>query len=368
MNRYGLCLTVVICSFAVASHVATSHVAAREVSALPTKLADKRLLLDVARAGDRLVAVGAFGHVLLSDDRGKSWQQASHVPVSKTLTAVHFPSKNIGYAVGQDNVILKTNDGGQNWALIHIDPDAQDSVNRAHAFAEEPNDCGGKKERDNCLIPLLTVHFRDDTHGIAMGAFGQALSTSDGGKTWTWRPFPPALIKNEFEDPADPEDDYESLQAHLNGVAQTANGDIYVAAEYGSVYRSRDGGKTFRAISTGYNGSFWGMMALGDSVLAYGMRGNVWRSDNRGRSWRKLDTGGSRQSFQDGLRFSNGTIILVGLNGGMAISRDNGKSFCALTRAERKGYASLAEGANDNIILFGEAGIQHTPRLDRCPR
>ena len=118
----------------------------------------------------------------------------------------------------------------------------------------------------------------------------------------------------------------------------------------------------------GINGSFWGMMALGDSVLAYGMRGNVWRSDNRGRSWRKLDTGGSRQSFQDGLRFSNGTIILVGLNGGMAISRDNGKSFCALTRAERKGYASLAEGANDNIILFGEAGIQQTPRLDRCPR
>ena len=124
---------------------------------------------------------------------GKSWQQASHVPVSKTLTAVHFPSKNIGYAVGQDNVILKTNDGGQNWTLIHIDPDAQDSVNRAHAFAEEPNDCGGKKERDNCLIPLLTVHFRDDTHGIAMGAFGQALSTSDGGKTWTWRPFPPGF-------------------------------------------------------------------------------------------------------------------------------------------------------------------------------
>ncbi len=363
MGRYGLCLAV-ICSFAIASSAL-----ARETSpaALSSKIADKRLLLDVTRAGDRLVAVGAFGHILLSDDRGKTWNQAKYVPVSLTLSAVHFPSKNIGYAVGQDNVILKTKDGGQNWKQVHIDPDTQDPVSRNHAFADEPNDCGGKKERDNCLIPLLSVHFLDDNRGIALGAFGQALSTRDGGQTWIWRPFPPVLVKNEFQDPADPNDDYEPIQAHLNSITQTSNGNIYVAAEYGSVYRSTDGGRTFRPFATGYNGSFWGMMSLGNSILAYGMRGNVWRSDNDGRSWRKLDTDGARQSFQDGLRFTNGDIVLVGLNGVVAISRDNGKSFRAFTRPERKGYAALAEGANDNIILFGETGIQQMPlrRLSR---
>ncbi len=364
MNRKSFCLTVIFCLFAVAPQAAASEFSRQ---ALASKIVSKRLLLDVSKADTRLVAVGAFGHIVLSDDQGKTWRQASHVPVSQTLTAIHFPSKNIGYAVGQDNVILKTEDGGENWTLIHIDPDIEDSANRARAFADEPSDCGGKKERDNCLIPLLAVHFRDDNRGIALGAFGQALSTSDGGKTWKWRPFPPALVKNEFEDPADPNDDYEPFEANLNGIIQTSNGNLYVAAEYGAVYRSTNGGRTFRALTTGYNGSFWGMIPLGNSVLAYGMRGNVWRSDNDGRSWRQLDTGKVQQSFQDGLRFSNGAIILTGLNGVLAISRDNGKSFRAFTRKERKGYAALAEGANDNIILFGEDGIQQI-RLGQTSR
>ena len=37
-------------------------------------------LLDVASAGQRLVAVGERGHVLLSDDQGKTWRQARTVP------------------------------------------------------------------------------------------------------------------------------------------------------------------------------------------------------------------------------------------------------------------------------------------------
>src|ERR1700736_1725395 len=47
-------------------------------------------LMDVTRAGDRMVAVGEHGIVILSDDSGRSWRQAK-VPVSVTLTAVKFP-------------------------------------------------------------------------------------------------------------------------------------------------------------------------------------------------------------------------------------------------------------------------------------
>src|SRR5690349_8937389 len=44
-------------------------------SSEPARLAAKSLLLDVARAGSRLVAVGDRGHVLLSDDEGGTWRQ-----------------------------------------------------------------------------------------------------------------------------------------------------------------------------------------------------------------------------------------------------------------------------------------------------
>ena len=50
------------------------------------------LMLDVTRAGERLVAVGAYGNILYSDDSGNSWRQA-RVPVQVSLTAVSFPPR-----------------------------------------------------------------------------------------------------------------------------------------------------------------------------------------------------------------------------------------------------------------------------------
>ena len=58
--------------------------------AVASDMASKALLLDVARAGSRLTAVGEFGHVLLSDDNGDSWRQAASVPTRNTLVGVTF--------------------------------------------------------------------------------------------------------------------------------------------------------------------------------------------------------------------------------------------------------------------------------------
>src|SRR5207237_10319377 len=42
----------------------------------PARLAAQSLLIAVATAGPRLVAVGEHGIIVLSDDRGRSWTQA----------------------------------------------------------------------------------------------------------------------------------------------------------------------------------------------------------------------------------------------------------------------------------------------------
>ena len=51
-------------------------------------LAEHSLLLDVTLAGERLIAVGERGHVLVSDDRGESWRQV-RVPTTRIPTAAH---------------------------------------------------------------------------------------------------------------------------------------------------------------------------------------------------------------------------------------------------------------------------------------
>ncbi len=60
------------------------------------------------KAGNRLVAVGERGIVLLSDDAGLNWKQVD-VPVSVTLTGVQFVSPMKGWAIGHFEDPPRTN-------------------------------------------------------------------------------------------------------------------------------------------------------------------------------------------------------------------------------------------------------------------
>ena len=86
-----------------------------ELPAVHSNVASKTLLLDVAVRGEgSLVAVGAYGVIIVSEDNGQSWTQAS-VPASVALTGIHFPTPEKGWAVGHDGLILHSSDGGQSW-------------------------------------------------------------------------------------------------------------------------------------------------------------------------------------------------------------------------------------------------------------
>ena len=106
------------------------------------------------------MVVGERGHVLVSTDGGESWKQA-RVPVRALLTAVHMHDERTGWAVGHDAVILRTDDGGETWRLVHQAPEEE--------------------------LPLLDVWFRDERTGFAIGAYGYFLVTRDGGDTWASR-------------------------------------------------------------------------------------------------------------------------------------------------------------------------------------
>ena len=83
-----------------------------EENSVHARLATSSLLLDAQRVEQALVAVGEWGHVLISEDNGDNWHQAT-VPTQAILTGVHFVDRQHGWAVGHDQVILRTLDGGQ---------------------------------------------------------------------------------------------------------------------------------------------------------------------------------------------------------------------------------------------------------------
>jgi len=53
------------------------------------------MILASTLAGQRIVAVGERGTVLLSDDAGKTFRQAKQVPISATLTSVYFTDQKM---------------------------------------------------------------------------------------------------------------------------------------------------------------------------------------------------------------------------------------------------------------------------------
>lgn len=289
--------------------------------ATPSALAAKNLLVAAAEVGDRIIAVGQFGHVVLSEDRGVTWRQASSVPTQALLTDVYFADDQNGFAVGHDAVIIKTEDGGDTWDLKYKDPEAE--------------------------MPLFSVMFADARNGTAVGAFSTALSTTDGGETWN--------ISSVIPDPPPPLEGLE-YEPHLNGLFRGPGGNMFIAAETGFVFRSFDEGATWEPIKTPYFGSFWGGMTLeDDGILIFGMRGNVWRSDDRGDTWYQVDTG-SKKSFGGGTILEDGTIVLAGLNGAVGYSKDGGRSFEIYDRPDRKGYSAVVDGPDGQVVLFGEPG------------
>jgi photosystem II stability/assembly factor-like uncharacterized protein len=72
---------------------------------------DRIILMDIEKAGDRLVCVGERGFALLSDDAGKSWK-AVPTPVTRTLTSVAFKDDKVGIAVGHGASVVRTEDAG----------------------------------------------------------------------------------------------------------------------------------------------------------------------------------------------------------------------------------------------------------------
>ena len=100
-------------------------------------------------------AVGEQGTILKTVNGGDTWvPQASGI--SSWIRSVYFTTVDIGYAVGLGGEILKTIDGGNNWILQNFEN-----------------------------ISFYSVCFPSVNIGYAVGYNGVILKTEDGGTSWT---------------------------------------------------------------------------------------------------------------------------------------------------------------------------------------
>ena len=318
------------------------------VPAQPSALASKGLLQGVARAGLRIVAVGQRGHVIYSTDAGSTWKQAN-VPVSSDLTAVFFVTDQKGWAVGHDGVVLQTTDGGLNWSL-QLDGRVanerlvgymQDRVNAQPQSAELKHLLEeAKRFKDQGADkPFLDVWFADENNGYVIGAYNLIFRTADGGKNW---------------EPWFDRTDNPKLM-NLYGIGP-AGGGLYIVGESGLVLKLDPQTQHFQARPTPYNGSFFGVVGTKAMAVAYGLRGNVYGSEDGGKTWNKIEAG-LPATIVAGTELSNGALLLGDAGGRIAMSDDSGRDFKVVALKQSMPLTGVADVGNGRLALVGLRGV-----------
>jgi photosystem II stability/assembly factor-like uncharacterized protein len=316
--------------------------------ALQSAVAAKRLLVSVTRAGERLVAVGPRGHVVVSTDAGLTWQQAQ-VPVSSDLTSVYFANDKRGWAVGHDGIVLATTDGGLNW-VKQLDGRAVNDLILADVrakLAASPDSAGlqalaaeaERNQEHGPDKPFLDVWFEDELHGYVVGAYNLLLATADGGKTWeSWF--------DRIENPR-----FMNLYA-----IRPAAGGVYIVGEGGTVQKLDPLARRFRSVSVDYAGSFFGIADAGDAVLVFGLRGNAFRSTDGGASWTKVDAK-LPATIVGAARQTDGGIVLADQGGRIAVSHDQARTFDLIPRMRTLPLTSIADAGEGRLAVTGPFGV-----------
>jgi photosystem II stability/assembly factor-like uncharacterized protein len=104
----------------------------------------------------KLIIFMVFFGASLKAQEGWFWQNPK--PQGNHLIGVFVFDQNTAIAVGQLGTVIKTNDGGMNWSVLH--------------------NVGGT------VRTLLSVYFIDSSTGWAVGEEGVILKTTDGGAEW----------------------------------------------------------------------------------------------------------------------------------------------------------------------------------------
>lgn len=293
---------------------------ANELNVIAVK-APERLLMDIkVVANERLVAVGERGHVILSDNNGESWRQI-RVPTEALLTKLFFIDENIGWAVGHQQVILKTEDAGETWELQNIN--------------------------DNLDQPaLFDIWFSNSRNGIAVGAYGLFLKTDDSGKTWE------EIYQETLEDE-------EIGFPHFYSIAyEQKSSKLFMAGELGFLSVSNDLGETWEKLESPYQGSFFHMATMPNGyLLIMGLRGHLFRSKDLAQTWEEIETGTISGLQKLLLLPVSNKILIVGADGTQLMSNDYGKTVSLIQRSDRVHLSGGAALPDQQILLVGINGV-----------
>jgi photosystem II stability/assembly factor-like uncharacterized protein len=266
--------------------------------------------LAISTTSGTLYAAVAGDGVERSMDGGKSWTLVTRFtppsPKAPTVLAVDPSEPSTVYAGLYGAGVLKSVDSGKTWVrtagsganivAIAIDQNQPQALYAA--------DLGGPIALPSGVRPASATDASD--HGVI-------YKTTDGGRHWT-------QIGNGFP----------GLQLRTIAI-DPSNSSILYAGTSGGIFKSIDGGSTWREATTG-PGTQVNVFSLDlfDSAIYAGTVDGVYKSQDGGETWSCWNLGLGGRHIAGFARPSGSNLLYVGTGGGGVYkSSDAGASWCA---------------------------------------
>ncbi len=257
-----------------------------------------------------IIVAGEKGVVAKSTNYGSSWELLRW-DSTQTLKSVHFVTSSVGYACGDNSLILKTTDGGSTWTTLSLTVEG---------------------------ISLTQVQFVSESTGFLLDKIHFTLyRTINGGVTWT------SFLS-------------DGSGGFFTSFQMLDEDDGWVSTADGTVIKITGGAPSFVRVMWGLAIDVIRFFNANDGIAT--RSGQVKYSTNGGNSW---DSTLSAFDFTaNSIQFSSAQkITAVGPGEAIAISTDAGRNWIRLTLDNRiLNTVSFIDGSYG--LINGDYGVQYS--------
>jgi len=309
---------------------------------------------DLLCTSDTTCFATAGGMVQRTTDGAVTWTQVAPFPVP--LHGLEQADATTLYAVGQSLQVLKSVDGGATWERKPVaGVPAGDFASIRCADADR---CLLAMRQGNRLVRTTdggdsftsavppaesaqAVELPSATRALAVGNFGSAVVSDDGGDTWR-------VVGNRLIDA------FALVEAATDTVA-------YAGGAAGALARTTDAGQTWANVSPPTSLRIRGVAApTASRLFVLADDGTLQRSDNGGASYRLLNTG-TQIGAQEVVTTDADHVVVIGTRG-VRRSINGGETFTAVSDRDLRGAGLFAaDTAGPGIFAMGRLRLLYSP-------
>jgi len=243
-----------------------------------------------ARNDSAAVFVGDDGLIVYTNNNGTTWSKFDP-PTIMPYFDIKFFSDSFGMCIGQKG-LLKTYDAGKTWARFDTDStsrgvwaghllDSNNAWTMVHSgYVRRTTNSGASWQwatADTFGFELRDINFIDEHWGFIVGALGEVFQTYDGGSTWDLKP---SVTQND-----------------LNSIYFINDTLGFMTDSYGNVYKTTNTGFTWQSKNIGQAVLFSVKFLNEQFGYITASSGYVFITTNQGATWKSSHTGQQSSLF-----------------------------------------------------------------------